>query len=228
MLALLRDKLPETLRAIAPLVGVVMALQLAALGPSTATTLQFLLGAGLVTLGMLLLLAGVDFGLLPMGRFIGAALPRRRSLSLLFAVAFGLGFATTAAEPDVLVLATQVARTTDGALSRIRLVSAMSTGVGLFTAVALVRVVWGLPLAGLMTAIYALMIGLSLYAPDALLPVAYDAGSVTTGVLTTPVVLALAIGVSSVLAGRSAVDGFGLLGMASSGPILIILLQGLR
>jgi hypothetical protein len=49
-----------------------------------------------------------------------------------------------------------------------------------------------------------------------------------TGVLTAPVVLALALGLASVLGGRSAVeDGFGLLGLASAGPILVVLLLGL-
>jgi hypothetical protein len=60
------------------------------------------------------------------------------------------------------------------------------------------------------------------------LPLAYDAGSVTTGVLTAPVVIAVALGLTSVLAARSQVaDGFGLLGLASAGPILVILLLGL-
>ena len=46
-----------------------------------------------------------------------------------------------------------------------------------------------------------------------------------TGVLTAPVVLALASGLTSVLGRRSKVsDGFGLLGLASAGPIIVILL----
>lgn len=50
----------------------------------------------------------------------------------------------------------------------------------------------------------------------------------TTGVLTAPVVLALALGLTSVLAGRSgADDGFGLLGLASIGPVITVLLLGL-
>ena len=79
----------------------------------------------------------------------------------------------------------------------------------------------------LLAASYSLMILLSLLAPTAFVPLAYDAGSVTTGVLTAPVLLALALGLSAVLAGRSAVsDGFGLLGFASVGPIIAILLLG--
>ena len=83
-------------------------------------------------------------------------------------------------------------------------------------------------MAALVAGVYVFMILLSFVAPERIVPLAYDAGSVTTGVLTAPVVLALALGLASVLAERSAVDdGFGLLGLASAGPILVVLLLGL-
>lgn len=228
MLALLKDKLFETLRAVAPLIAVVSVLQFTLVGASPAVFLQFLAGSTLVTLGLLLLFAGIDLGLLPMGRFIGAALSQKKSLSLMLVVAFALGFATTAAEPDVLVLAGQAEAAAQGTLSAQPLVYLIAAGVGLFVTVAMLRVVWGFSMAWQLTVVYALMIVLTLLAPSALAPLAYDAGSVTTGVLTGPVVLALAMGVSSVLAGRTAVaDGFGLLGMASVGPIIVLLLLGL-
>jgi len=80
----------------------------------------------------------------------------------------------------------------------------------------------------LLTVLLALMIVSTFAAPAGWIPLAYDAGSVTTGALTGPVVLAVALGVSAVIAGRSAVnDGFGLLGIASIGPIILILIIGL-
>lgn len=228
MLSLLRLKLAETLRAVGPLIGVVCVLQILVVGASPGAFLQFLAGSVLVTAGLMLLFTGIDFGILPMGRFIGAALPARKSLSLLLAVGFAMGFATTAAEPDVLVLARQAEVESRGTLAAQPLVYLIAAGVGLFIAVALLRVVWGFSMAWQLTVVYSVMIVLSLIAPAQLVPLAYDAGSVTTGVLTGPVVLALALGVSSVLAGRSAVaDGFGLLGMASAGPIIVLLLLGL-
>jgi hypothetical protein len=72
------------------------------------------------------------------------------------------------------------------------------------------------------------VIVLALAGPAQFVPLAFDAGSVTTGVLSAPVIIAMAIGLSSVLAGRSAVsDGFGIVGFASIGPIIIILFMGL-
>jgi hypothetical protein len=228
MLTLLRTRLPEAARAVAPLVAVVCLLQLLVVQAPTALFVQFLAGSLLAMLGMLLLFAGIDFGILPMGRFIGAALPAKGSIWLIVGVAFALGFATTAAEPDVLVLAGAVDRVSHDTPRGQWLVYVIAAGVGVFTAIGLLRVVRGWSMARLVAGVFAIMILLSFAAPVRVVPLAYDAGSVTTGVLTSPVVLALALGVASVLAGRSAVDdGFGLLGLASAGAIISVLLLGM-
>jgi hypothetical protein len=227
MIALLKLKLSETLRAVAPLIIVVCVLQFTIVGASAEIFLQYLIGAVLVTVGLLLLLAGIDFGILPMGRFIGAKLAETRSLVLVLTVAFAVGFATTAAEPDVLVLAAQVDEASEGALPSQPMVYVIAAGVGLFVVVGFLRVVRGFSMEWQFTLMYAVMIALTFLAPATLVPLAYDAGSVTTGALTGPVVLAVALGLSSVLAGRSAMnDAFGLLGVASIGPIIVILIIG--
>lgn len=225
MLTLLKLRLPETLRAVAPLIIVVSLLQFTIVGASPAVFLQYLVGSVLVTVGLLLLLTGIDYGILPMGRFIGGKIAEKRSLSLLLAVAFALGFATTAAEPDVLVLARQVDDASQGSLPAQPIVYVISAGVGLAVAIGFFRVVRGFSIRGLLTVLFASVVVLTFVAPAGWVPLAYDAGSVTTGALAGPVVLALALGVSSVIAGRSAVhDGFGLLGIGSIGPIIVILI----
>lgn len=228
MLALLRRRLPEAVRALAPLLGVMLVLQLTLVQAPLAQFAQFLLGSLLVALGMALLFVGIDMGIVPMGRFIGAELPRRRSLWLIAVAAFALGFVTTVAEPDVLILAQQVQAASGGAMSARTLGYVIAAGVGLFAAAALLRIVFGLPYKVLLALAYAAMLVLSWWAPAGIVPLAYDAGSVTIGVLSAPVLLALTIGLASVLTGRSAQsDGFGLLGIASIGPVVVILLLGL-
>jgi hypothetical protein len=228
MLRLIKKNLPEVLRAVAPLVGVVCVLQVALVRAPLGLFLQFLAGSSIAVIGMALLFAGIDMGILPMGRFIGAELPQKRSLSLMLGVAFALAFATTIAEPDVLVLASQVQSMSDGALSARLLVSIVGLGVGVFASVALLRVLYGFSMRTLLAVVYSAIIVLSVVAPERVVPLAYDAGSVTTGVLTAPVILALALGINSVLAGRSGVsDGFGYLGLASAGPIIAVLLFGM-
>jgi hypothetical protein len=228
MLFLLRDKLIEVVKAVGPLVGVVCALLVALVDAPGLLIVQFLAGSALVIAGMVLLFAGLDIGILPMGRFIGGALPRQGSVALIVGVAFALGFATTVAEPDVLVLAQQVDAASQGAIRQHVILYVIAFGLAAFVALAMARIVYGFSMVRLLAATYAVLLLLSCLAPTGIVALAYDAGSVTTGVLTAPVVIALAIGLSSVLAGRSAVsDGFGLLGFASIGPIVAVLIMGL-
>lgn len=228
MIALLRERLLEVLKAVAPLIGAVCVLQVTVVHAPLTAFLQFLAGSVLALVGMLLLFAGVDLGVLPMGRFIGAELPRRGSIALIMAVAFAIGFATTVPEPDVLVLSTQIDDATGGTVSRNVVLYVIALGLAAFTAIATVRIVFGWPMKYLLIAGYLLVVVLAGFVPPQFVSLAFDGGSATTGVLSAPVIIAMAIGVSSVLAGRSAAsDGFGLVGFASIGPVLAVLLMGL-
>jgi hypothetical protein len=226
--SLLREKLFEVLGAVAPLVIVVTLLQILLIGAPTVIFMQFIAGSVLVVVGMLLLFIGLEYGILPMARFIGAELPKKKSVGLIVAVAFALGFAITVAEPDVLVLSSQVDRASEGAIPRRVITYVIAFGLAVFAAIAMARVIYGWQMTFLLAAAYSLVIVLSFLTMAKYVPLAYDAGSVTTGVLTTPLVIFLLGGITSVLAGRSAVsDGFGLLGFSSIGPIVAVMLLGL-
>lgn len=228
MSSLIKAKMREALQALVPLLAVAIGLQVFVVQAPHETFVQFLLGALLAAIGMMLLLVGIDLGILPMGRFIGAELPVRGSIMLIIVVSFVVGFATTIAEPDVLVFASQLDTAAPNRLSQPTVIGVIGIGVGLFASVAMLRILTGWQMKHMLAAAYLMAIGLSLFAPPDLVPVAFDAGSVTTGVLSTPAIIALAVGLSSVLAGRTALsDGFGLLGFASVGPIIAILILGL-
>ena len=227
MLPFLRSKLPEVLRAIAPLVLSVCLLQFALVHAPLPQFLQFLAGSVLAVLGMLLLFAGIEHGILPMGRYIGAELPRKGSIWLILAVAAAFGFVTTIAEPDVVILAQQVEMITTGELPAPLLSYVIAGGVGLFAAGALWCIARGLSLTWLLGVAIALAIVLSFLSPPQFVPLAFDAGSVTTGVLSGPVLLALGLGLSAVLSRKpGGIDGFGLLGVSSLGPVVIMLIFG--
>jgi len=61
------------------------------------------------------------------------------------------------------------------------------------------------------------------------LNIAWDAGAVTTGPVTVPIILALGLGLSQVMPGegRSGLEGFGLVTLASLWPIIMVMLLGL-
>ena len=54
--------------------------------------------------------------------------------------------------------------------------------------------------------------------------IAWDSAGVTTGPITVPLVLAMGLGIGNAV---QVVDGFGMLSMASIGPILSVLATGL-
>ncbi|MCK9228870.1 MAG: DUF1538 domain-containing protein [Syntrophorhabdaceae bacterium] len=228
MWQLFKERFLEVIKAVAPLVAAVCVLQFTLVKAPASLFLQFLIGSVMALGGLILFFTGIDIGILPMGRFIGAELPRKGSVLLIIATAFLLGFATTVAEPDVLVLSRQADLISQGVIQGRVVLYVMAVGVGFFVAIGMLRIVLGFPMVYLLAAAYSVVIVLSFFAPTEFIPLAYDSGSVTTGALTTPVMISLAVGLSSVLAGRSTVsDGFGLLGLASIGPIIAIMLLGI-
>lgn len=93
---------------------------------------------------------------------------------------------------------------------------------------ALLRIVFQINLAHLFIISYALVFLVAgIFSPD-FLAVAFDSGGVTTGPITVPFILALGMGVSTVLSGKnSEEDSFGLCALCSIGPILAVLIMGI-
>lgn len=188
---------------------------------------EFLLGAIMVMCGLFFFLQGVRIGLLPVGRLIGSALPSYGSVYVLLIGAFALGVVITVAEPDVRVLAYQVDMVSGGHISSMALVLSVAVGVGVFVALSMVRLFLNIPLTVLLTGGYLIVLTLSFFAPPHYVAVAFDAGGVTTGPMTVPFILALGLGTAAVLGRRTALSGgFGLVGLASIGPVIAVLLLG--
>ena len=62
------------------------------------------------------------------------------------------------------------------------------------------------------------------FAPRLIVPLAYDAGGVSTSTVTVPLVAALGLGLAESVPGRSTlVDGFGLIAFACLFPIMSVM-----
>ncbi|HOT02768.1 MAG TPA: DUF1538 domain-containing protein [Methanolinea sp.] len=217
----------EVLKAISPIVLVILLVEITFIGISLESLARFLVGTLMVALGFVFFLSGVKIGLLPMGEAIGSELPKSASLLLIIGIAFVFGFFATVAEPDVQVLSCMIDIASNGEIGRSMLLGIIGIGVGFFVAMAMIRIVLGVPIAYLLAAGYIAVIMLAIWIPPKYLAISFDAGGVTTGPLTVPFILALGLGVSSVLGGRSRLsDGFGLIGLASIGPILGVMVMG--
>jgi hypothetical protein len=225
---LLKDTTLEVVRAIAPLIVVTIILQFTFVKAPASVFVQFLIGSVLAIAGVTFFLLGIEVGILPAGKTVGTGLVERRSLWLIIAIAFLIGFSATIGEPDVLVLSKQADVITEGTVSESSLVYIIGIGLAFFATMAVMRIIFGFRIAYLLAASYLIVIILSFFAPPEFVPLAFDSGGVTTGALTAPIILALGIGLSSILAGRSAIsDGFGLIGLASIGPIIAVMITGM-
>ncbi|MGE5528539.1 MAG: DUF1538 domain-containing protein [Patescibacteria group bacterium] len=218
----------EVLYATLPITILVLILQAFAGKLPTEMLVSFIAGSVMVMLGLTLFFIGAKIGFLPVGETIGAKIVEKGKLWLILLVSFAMGFAVTVAEPDLQVLASQVSQVSGGAIGRGILIAAVAVGVGVFVTLAVLRVFLNIPIIYLLAAGYALVFAISAFTPAEYLAVAFDSGGVTTGPMTVPFILALGVGVAMVARRRNTADenDFGLVGLASIGPILAVLLLG--
>ncbi|WP_089608840.1 DUF1538 domain-containing protein [Dehalobacterium formicoaceticum] len=219
----LLDKFKEPAQSILPIAILVFLLHFTITPMPLSTLALFITGTFLLIIGMVLFTMGADMAIMPMGEIIGAKLVRSRKLWLLIITSFILGTLVTLAEPDLQVLAKQVPAVPDQVL-----VSSVALGVGFFLSLALLRILYQIPMNYFLIVAYTLVFILGSFTAPDYLAVAFDAGGVTTGPITVPFILALGMGVSSVRSGKSAEeDSFGLSGICSIGPIFTVLIMGM-
>ena len=219
----LSEKLNESLKAVLPIVGIVLVLSFAVAPIPPGILMAFLLGAALLIIGMMLFSLGAELAMTPMGERVGTCMTRTKKVWLMLLLGFLLGFIITISEPDLQVLANQVQ-----AVPNMVLIVTVAVGVGILLLIALLRMLLSIPLRTLLVGFYIVVFVLAMFVPKEFLAVAFDSGGVTTGPMTVPFIMALGVGVSAIRSDKhSANDSFGLVSLCSIGPILAVLILGL-
>ena len=213
------EKLKEAMASVLPITVIVALLCFALIPMDSGLMLSFLVGAGLLVLGMGFFTLGAEMSMSRIGNLIGASMTKSRRLWLIVLLSLALGAAVTVAEPDLQVLATYVPGIDKGAL-----VAAVSLGVGAFLALCMLRILFSVSLRLLLIVFYALVFLLACFTQPGLLSIAFDSGGVTTGPMTVPFIMALGVGVASIRSDENArEDSFGLVALCSIGPILAVM-----
>ena len=138
--------------------------------------------------------------------------------------AWSLGFGATLAEPALNALGLTVETLTNGAFRKSLLMYSVAIGVGFGIASGVLKIVFDIPLVWLVLPGYGLAVILTTISSEEYVNVAWDSAGVTTGPVTVPLVLAMGLGFGDAV---GASDGFGILAMASIGPILAVMTTGL-
>ena len=145
-------------------------------------------------------------------------------LCLALAFAWFLGFGATLAEPALSALGITTENLTNGVFKKKTLVNAVSIGVGFGIAIGVAKLIFDIPLVWLILPGYLLAIVLTYFSTEEFVNIAWDSAGVTTGPITVPLVLAMGLGLGNA---TRAVEGFGILCMASIGPIISVMITGL-
>ena len=219
----LTQKLKDALRAVLPIMAVVLALAFTLTPMPGGVLLAFLFGGGLLTVGMMFFSLGAELAMAPMGERVGARVTKTKRLWLVLLLGFALGFMITISEPDLQVLARQVPAVPD-----LWLILCVAAGVGLFLVFSMLRMLFGIPLNYLLFVFYGAAFALAFFIPRSFLAVAFDAGGVTTGPMTVPFIMSFGLGVSAIRSDKHAYsDSFGLVALCSIGPILAVMVLSL-
>ena len=213
----------NTLCALLPIVAIVLFVHFFVYQFEQNVILAFLASIGIVSVGETLLLLGIDSTVMPMGEYMVSSVNRAAKMIvfIIFAVMFGM-FATIA-EPDVSIFSNQVISAGVG-ISKTALQFCIGAGVGLFVAFAILKIVKRFNVKTVYLFMFSLIFILCLFVDKSLIALAFDAGGATTGIITAPFLLAVASGISMRFSNsKEKKEVFGMVGIASLGPIVIVL-----
>ncbi|MGN0961580.1 MAG: DUF1538 domain-containing protein, partial [Christensenellales bacterium] len=218
------SKCRESAFSVLPFFAIITILYLVFLPFNIYALLSIVLATILMIIGMSLFSVGVDMSTMKMGGYVGSNLSKSRKLSLMAILSFILGFMVTIAEPDLMVLAEQV----PGISSKWVILITVSLGTGVFLLLATIRIIFRWSIRTVLIISYALALFLCLFAPNNFLPLAFDTIGVTTGAVSVPFIMAFGLGICAVRSGKNnQEDGFGLVALASIGPVIAILIVSL-
>jgi len=240
-----RGALEGAIWAIVPLCSILLLVLIGGLRQKPKHLDELFIGITCAVVGMCLFNLGIALGLTPLGEQLGGnvvssfasiqpwqsegfvePLFKSSTAGKCLAILFGflLGYGATLAEPALNALGSTVEKITVGAFKKNLLMQAVATGVALGIATGVAKIAFNLELWYLLIPPYAMLLILTFISSEDFVNFGWDSAGVTTGPITVPLVLAMGLGIG---AKTGAIDGFGVLSLASVGPIITVLTVGL-
>ncbi|MEL7565935.1 MAG: DUF1538 domain-containing protein [Dehalobacterium sp.] len=226
---ILFEKFKEVIFSVLPITVIVLILHFTLTPLETPQLIRFLLGALFIIMGLSIFLVGVDKGITPIGNLMGSTLTKTNKIWIVGATGLILGFFISIAEPDLHILAGQVDFVTDGLIPKFTIVVIVSVGIAALLTLGLIRIVYNIPLYKLLTILYLIVFALAVFTSPEFLAISFDASGATTGALTVPFILSLALGVSTLKKDSKASekDSFGLVAITSVGAIIAVMVMNI-
>ncbi len=194
---------------------------------SISDYIKLLVGYVSVVLGQTLFLDGLNISILPIGMLVGGSLIKLKKPA--FIIFFGLvfGLLATIAEPALTVLARQTNMIMP-IINETVFIWIMGIGIGVFVGFSLFRIMKDINIKVVFAILYVITFLCIFLVPNEFVALAFDGSGATTGDISVPFILALGLGVSVTLSKhKSNDDTFGIIGLASVGPIIALAIYGI-
>ena len=186
--------------------------------------LELLVGLLVSFAGLFLFLFGIEFGIGKMGTVIGEFLSTL-STPLMMIVCICFGFVITFSEPSVIILSKQVQTATKGNIPYLIVMFSIAISMALAILVSALKIVYSINFFYIILIGYMVALVLMFVVPEMFTSLAFDSGGVASGPMTSAFILPIMISFATQTS--SAVNGFGLIGIVSMSPIIVLQLLGL-
>ncbi len=217
----------ETFLSSLPLAAIIIICLILFPMENPAQYLKLLVGYVSVVFGQALFLVGLDSSILPIGHMVGTTFSKYKKVVFILLFGFLFGVLATVAEPAISVLARQIAQILP-VVNATLFIWITATGIGIGVAAALWRIIKNIHIKWMFGVLYVAVFALVIFAPEEFIPLAFDGSGATTGDVSVPFILALGIGISATFSkSKTNDDSLGIIGIASVGPIISVLLYGM-
>lgn len=217
----------ETFLSYLPLAVIIVICLFIAPLDSVSDYLNIVIGYVCVVFGQAMFLVGLDTSILPIGRMVGGSFAQYNKLLFVLSFGFVFGLLATVAEPALAVLAKQIGIIMP-LVNPTLFIWITGTGIGIGVAVALVRIVKNINIKWVFAILYSVVFLLVIFSPSEFISLAFDGSGATTGDVSVPFILALGLGISATFSkSKTNDDSLGIIGIASAGPIVAVLLYGI-
>lgn len=246
VLAIIGQNFMASATAIIPLIFILLVVQRVILREAIRSVEQITVGIVFALIGLLLFKIGLEWGLNPLGDQVGKnsiiSFTRQGFESIapglapdgrygqfwgkIVVILFGFlaGYGATLAEPALVALGITVENITAGAFKKYLVMHTVGIGVGTGLAIGVAKILYGWPTMWIIVPSYALALLLTIFSDEKYVNIGWDSGGVTTGDITSPVLIALGLGVALAV---GAPDGFSLIAMGSVWPIISVMAVGI-
>lgn len=184
---------------------------------------SFLISSFLLIIGIALFTTGAEILIVKIGESIGNFLAKKGNKTLIIIASLIMGIVITISEPDLMVLSSEIPM-----IPSLLMIFLVALGIGVFLSIGVYRIINRKSYRTVITFSLITIMFLLYFTNEEFISISFDASGVTTGPMGVPVIVAFGYGIAKIRSDKDAKsDTFGLCGLASFGPIIVLLFLGL-